>query len=180
MKLKTQILDEKAIYRCLVRISHEIIEKNKGCKGIILLGIKSRGYPLAKRISKKIAEFENHEPLVYPLDISSYRDDLEKGKRSKKLIQDFDKKNLENKNIILVDDVLYTGRTVRSALDALVDLGRPQSVQLAALIDRGHRELPIRADYVGKNVPTSKKEIVKVELKETDGSDSVKIFESIW
>ncbi|SKA76915.1 pyrimidine operon attenuation protein / uracil phosphoribosyltransferase [Clostridium sp. USBA 49] len=177
MKLKAKLLDEKSIERTLIRISHEIIEKNKGIDDVVLIGIKRRGYPLAERIAKQIEKIEGHMPLVGSVDITLYRDDLTK-------LNDFPKVNNKDvgidiigKKVILVDDVLYTGRTVRAAIDAIIDNGRPNMIQLAVLIDRGHRELPIRADYVGKNIPTSKNELICVEVKEIDGNDSVKIYE---
>lgn len=174
---KAQIMDEKAISRALIRIAHEIIEKNKGIQDIVLVGIKRRGVPLAKRIESEIFKIENMHLPVGVLDITLYRDDLISLNEQPVINStniDFD---IKNKIIILVDDVLYTGRTARAALDAIVDLGRPKSIQLAILIDRGHRELPIRADYVGKNVPTSKNEIVSVNLEEIDGSSRVVINE---
>ena len=175
---KAQIMDEKAIGRAITRISHEIIEKNKGIENVVLIGIKTRGVPVATRIANKIEAIEGQRVDAGEMDITLYRDDLSKKQidpvvNSTKI--DFD---ITDKTVILVDDVLYTGRTVRSALDALMDIGRPKAIQLAVLVDRGHRELPIRADYVGKNIPTSKTEIVAVEINEIDGNDSVKIYES--
>ena len=178
MKRQVQLLDEKAINRAITRIAHEIIEKNKGAKDIVLVGIKSRGVPLANRLAEKIKVTEGKEIPVGVLDITLYRDDLT-GEQIEPIIYSSNiETNINYKIVILVDDVLYTGRTTRAALDALIDIGRPKIIQLAVLIDRGHRELPIRADYVGKNVPTSRKEIVKVYLKEIDGNDSV-IIEKI-
>ncbi|WP_347707517.1 bifunctional pyr operon transcriptional regulator/uracil phosphoribosyltransferase PyrR [Clostridium sp. cel8] len=176
LKLKALILDEKAIKRTLTRISHEIIEKNKGIEDIVLVGIKRRGYPLAKRIAKNIKNIEGIDLNVESVDISLYRDDLTHISESP-LIKQADLMNVENKKIILVDDVIYTGRTARAAIDAIIHSGRPKLIQLAVLVDRGHRELPIRADYVGKNIPTSKSEMVSVEIKEIDKNDSVKIYE---
>ena len=177
MNLKANLLDKDSIRRSLIRISHEIIEKNKGVDGIVLIGIKRRGYPLAKRIAENIRTFEGTDVPVGTVDISLYRDDLE-NLNDKATIND---KNLgvevKGKKVILIDDVLYTGRTVRAAIDAIMDQGRPSIIQLAVLIDRGHRELPIRADYVGKNIPTSKEEIVCVSIEEIDEEDSVKIYE---
>lgn len=178
MKVKAQLLDEKSIDRALVRISHEIIEKNKGAEDIVLIGIKRRGVPLAKRIASYIEKFEGTKVDIGILDITLYRDDLQEKNDSPKVNDTDIQMDLHNKTVVLVDDVLYTGRTVRSALDAIIDIGRPNSIQLAILIDRGHRELPIRADYVGKNVPTSVDEIVQVELKEVDGEDKVIINEN--
>jgi pyrimidine operon attenuation protein/uracil phosphoribosyltransferase len=179
LKLKSVLLDDKAIQRSLIRVAHEIIEKNKGIEDIVLIGIKRRGYPLAERIRKQIADIEGVEVPVGSVDISLYRDDLHK-------LDDMPKINnkdlgieVKGKKVVLVDDVLYTGRTARAAIDAVIDAGRPTMIQLAVLIDRGHRELPIRADFVGKNVPTSKGELISVELKEIDGEDSVKIYELV-
>lgn len=169
------ILDENAIKRSITRISYEIIEKNKGVKDLVLVGIKTRGVPLAHRIAKRLLEIEGLEVPVGQLDITLYRDDLTEKNRDPVINSSEISGDIENKIVILVDDVLYTGRTTRAALDAVTDLGRPRVIQLAVLIDRGHRELPIRADYVGKNVPTSKKEIVKVELEEVDDKDQVSI-----
>lgn len=177
MNLKAVLLDSDAVRRSLVRVSHEIIEKNKGVEDIVLIGIKRRGYPLANRLAENIKKFEGKEVPVGSVDITLYRDDL-MDISDKPMVND---KNLgidvKGKKVILVDDVLYTGRTVRAAIDAIVDAGRPSSIQLAVLIDRGHRELPIRADFVGKNIPTSKEEIVSVSINEIDGEDSVKIYE---
>lgn len=170
-------MDEIAMERALKRISHEIIEKNKGVKDIALVGIKTRGIPIAKKIAGYIKDFENYEVEVGDLDITLYRDDLTEKFEQAHLNQTDINFDINNKNIILIDDVLYTGRTVRAALDAIIDIGRPKTIQLAELIDRGHRELPIRADYVGKNVPTSENEIVRVELIETDDENRVIICE---
>lgn len=176
MSIKAVIMDEKAIQRATTRIANEIIERNKGIEDIVLVGIKTRGCPFAERLGKKIEEIEGEKVPVYSLDITLYRDDLTEISEQPVVNEDFNE-NINNKIIILVDDVIYTGRTVRAALDALVDKGRPSRVQLAVLIDRGHRELPIRPDYVGKNVPTSKTENVKVNFKETDKFDQVYITE---
>ncbi len=175
MNVKAVILDEKAIQRVTTRIANEIIERNKGIKDITLVGIKTRGCPFAERLAKKIEEIEGESVPVFSLDITLYRDDLTEISEQPIVNNNMDI-NIDDKIIILVDDVIYTGRTVRAALDALVDKGRPSRVQLAVLIDRGHRELPIRADYVGKNVPTSKSENVKVNFKEIDGIDQVFII----
>jgi pyrimidine operon attenuation protein / uracil phosphoribosyltransferase len=177
MKIKAQLLDDKGINRSLIRISHEIIEKNKGVENIALVGIKTRGVPLAERLAAYIESFENVKVDTGILDITLYRDDLIEQYEQPNVNEtkiDFD---VKSKTIILVDDVLYTGRTVRAALDALIHVGRPVAIQLAVLVDRGHRELPIRADYVGKNVPTAVSEIVHVKLSETDGEDKVVISE---
>ena len=177
MKQKAQLMDDKAIGRAITRISHEIIERNKGIEDVVLVGIKTRGVPIADRICKKIEQIEGKKVSTGQVDITLYRDDLSQLDKDPVLngsSVDFD---INNKIVVLVDDVLYTGRTVRSGLDAIMDIGRPKSIQLAVLVDRGHRELPIRADYVGKNVPTSKTEIISVHLCEIDGEDSVTIKE---
>ncbi|AYC30769.1 bifunctional pyr operon transcriptional regulator/uracil phosphoribosyltransferase PyrR [Paenisporosarcina cavernae] len=176
---KAHILDEKAIGRAVTRIAHEIIERNKGIDECILVGIKTRGAFLAKRLAKKIAEIEGKEIRAGELDITLYRDDLTvKSETKEPLVQDVAiAHDVTDQKVILVDDVLYTGRTVRAAMDAVMDLGRPSQIQLAVLIDRGHRELPIRADYVGKNIPTSKQERIVVELEEIDQTEKVVIHE---
>ncbi len=176
---KATLLDEKAISRALTRIAHEIIEKNKGVGDCVLIGIRTRGIFLAKRLQQRIYEIEGADIPVGELDITLYRDDLStKTKSGEPLVNGSDVPfSLKDKKVILVDDVLYTGRTVRAALDALVDIGRPAQIQLAVLIDRGHRELPIRADYVGKNIPTAKNEKIVVKLKEMDDGEQVSIFE---
>lgn len=176
MKLKTEIMDEKAFDRALTRIAHEIIEKNKGIDDLVLLGIHTRGVPLAKRLAKKIEGIEGALLPVGIVDITSYRDDIKNKASAEGTLQNIDF-SITEKKVILVDDVLYTGRSVRAAMDAIVDLGRPTSIQLAVLVDRGHRELPIRADYVGKNVPTSRNEIVVVMVDEVDKKDGVSIAE---
>ncbi|MDR7856399.1 bifunctional pyr operon transcriptional regulator/uracil phosphoribosyltransferase PyrR [Tissierella sp.] len=175
MDIKAVILDEKAIQRAITRIANEILERNKGTKDIVLVGIKTRGCPFAQRLAKKIEEIEGDAISVLSLDITLYRDDLTEISEQPIINNDFNY-NIKDKIVILVDDVIYTGRTVRAALNALVAKGRPSRVQLAVLIDRGHRELPIRPDYVGKNVPTSKNENVKVQFKETDDLDQVVII----
>ena len=177
MKEKAQLMDEKAIGRGITRISHEIIERNKGIEDVVLVGIKTRGVPIADRIGKKIQQIEGASVNTGEVDITLYRDDLKKIDVDPVINGSNVQFNIDDKIVILVDDVLYTGRTVRSALDAIIDIGRPKAIQLAVLVDRGHRELPIRADYVGKNVPTSKGEIISVKLSEIDGEDSVTINE---
>lgn len=177
MKIKAVLLDEKAMKRSLIRISHEIIEKNKGVEDIVLIGIKRRGYPIAERISQCIENIEGIKLPVGSLDITLYRDDLTNIVEMPKVKNAHLDLDVKGKKVIIVDDVLYTCRTSRAAIDAIIDIGRPSSIQLAVLIDRGHKELPIRADYVGKNVPTSRDEIVKVEISEIDEVDSVKIYE---
>jgi pyrimidine operon attenuation protein / uracil phosphoribosyltransferase len=175
-KDRALVMDEKAIGRALVRIAHEIIEDNKGTENMAIIGIKARGAPLAQRIAEIINQIEETKLPVGSMDITLYRDDIQT-KLEQPLVQkteiDFD---VVDKTIILVDDVLFTGRTIRAALDQIIDFGRPKSIQLAVLIDRGHRELPIRADYVGKNIPTAFDDLVEVKIKETDGEDSVGVI----
>lgn len=175
MKFKAKIMDEKAIQRATTRIAHEIIERNKGVEDIVLVGIKTRGIPFAKRIIEKIESIEEVKVNVGVLDITLYRDDLTKVNDNPVLNYTDICFDINEKNVVLVDDVLYTGRTVRAAMDAIMDIGRPKCIQLAVLIDRGHRELPIRADFIGKNVPTSKEEVVRVEFDEIDGTNMVTI-----
>ncbi|AUS96309.1 bifunctional pyr operon transcriptional regulator/uracil phosphoribosyltransferase [Clostridium thermosuccinogenes] len=175
MKDKAEIMDENAMARALTRISHEIIEKNKGVEELVLIGIQRRGVPLAKRIARKISEVEGSEVPVGILDITLYRDDLSLLAEHPIINGTEINFSITDKKIVLVDDVIYTGRTVRAAIDALMDIGRPKMIQLAVLIDRGHRELPIRPDYVGKNVPTSKNEIINVKVTEIDGQNAVTI-----
>lgn len=176
---KANILDTQAIERALTRISHEIIERNKGIENCILVGIKTRGAFLAKRIADKIDEIEGAEIRTGELDITLYRDDLMiKHKDNEPEVHQVDiNHDVNEKKVILVDDVLYTGRTVRAAMDAVMDVGRPAQIQLAVLVDRGHRELPIRPDFVGKNIPTSSSERVVVKLNEVDCEDVVSIHE---
>lgn len=176
---KADILDEKAIARAITRIAHEIIERNKGIDDCVLVGIKTRGAFIAKRLADRIEQIEGKPIMTGELDITLYRDDLSvKNKNQEPLVQQVDiSHNISNKKVVLVDDVLYTGRTVRAAMDAVMDLGRPAQIQLAVLIDRGHRELPIRADFVGKNIPTSSNERIVVQMIESDGSDRVAIHE---
>lgn len=176
MEEKAHIMDETAINRALVRISHEIVEKNKGVKDLALVGIRRRGVPLARRLASYISSIESYEIPVGVLDITLYRDDLSTLSSQPIVHKTEIPFNITNKKIVLVDDVIFTGRTARAALDALSDLGRARMIQLAVLIDRGHRELPIRPDYVGKNVPTSRDEIVKVKLEEVDGENCVVIL----
>jgi pyrimidine operon attenuation protein/uracil phosphoribosyltransferase len=177
--IKANVLDEQAIRRALTRIAHEIIERNKGIQECVLVGIKTRGIYLANRLAERIEQIEGKPIPVGELDITLYRDDLSKAtETSEPLVKGSDiPVEVSNKTVVVVDDVLYTGRTVRAAMDALVDIGRPSQIQLAVLADRGHRELPIRADYVGKNIPTSKSEKVTVKLKEVDELDEVTIME---
>ncbi len=174
MQEKAIIMDENAMKRAIARISYEIIERNKGVQNLCIIGIMSKGVYIAEMIATKLSELENTEIQTGTLDITSYRDDEKYTKNSDLTRIDFD---IKGKNIILVDDVIYTGRTTRAAIDAIMDRGRPKTIQLAVLVDRGHRELPFRADYVGKNLPTSKEELVKVFVKKIDGSDRVVICE---
>lgn len=178
MHLKASLLDENAIRRALTRLSHEIIEKNKGVEDIVLVGIMRRGYPLAERLSEFIEKFEGVKIPVASVDITLYRDDLTNVSDTPNLNDPKIDVDIRGKKVIIVDDVLYTCRTARAAIDAIMDQGRPEFIQLAVLVDRGHKELPIRADYVGKNIPTSKDEIIKVQIKEIDGTDSVEIYEN--
>lgn len=175
---KTEVVDSDAMKRALTRISYEIIERNKGIEDIQLIGIKTRGEYIANRIAQRIQEIEGKEVPVGTVDITLYRDDrhdadqpLEPEYKGAELPGD-----VENKIVILVDDVIYTGRTIRAAIDAVMDVGRPKRIMVAVLVDRGHRELPIRADFVGKNIPTSKEEQIKVAVKEVDHNDSVHIL----
>lgn len=172
MKNKSIILSADKLNRALTRISHEILEHNLGADDVVIIGIQSRGAIIAKRLIKKINKIEGKELNYGALDIALYRDDITKHPQPvvKKTEIDFD---ISNKNVVLVDDVLFTGRTIRAAMDALNDFGRPKTIQLAVLIDRGHRELPIRPDYIGKNIPTSQNERVGVLLEEEGGNDSV-------
>lgn len=177
---KTTVLDEQAIRRALTRIAHEIIEKNKGISDCVIVGIRTRGIYLAQRLAERIEQIEGRSISVGELDITLYRDDLTvKTADQEPLVKGSHlPDDITNKKVILVDDVLYTGRTVRAAMDALVDLGRPASIQLAVLVDRGHRELPIRADYVGKNIPTAQTEKIVVALEEVDKIDEVTIHKN--
>lgn len=177
MNVKNMLMDEDAIRRALVRIAHEIVEKNHGVEDIILVGIRSRGVPMSERIADAIQQIEGVRPPVGMLDITLYRDDLTSLSYQPVVRPTHLPVDITGKIVVLCDDVLFTGRTIRAALNELADMGRPQRIQLAVLIDRGHRELPIRADFVGKNVPTSRREIVAVRLKETDGKDVVDLME---
>lgn len=177
-KEKAQILDQEGIRRSLTRIAHEIIERNKGADGLALVGIRRRGAPLAERLSEKIMDIEGRRVPVGILDITLYRDDLSTLAHQPLVRSTEIPFPVGGKIVVLVDDVIFTGRTIRAALGALIDLGRPRAIQLAVLIDRGHRELPIRADYVGKNVPTAKKEEISVRLQEIDDEESVFILET--
>jgi pyrimidine operon attenuation protein / uracil phosphoribosyltransferase len=172
------LMTSEDISRALARITHEIIERNKGAEDIVLIGLWTRGVPLAQRLASIVQSFEGGSPPVGALDIGLYRDDIP-SRELRALIRGTDiPADITDKKVILVDDVLYTGRSIRAAMDALMDLGRPESIQLAVLIDRGHRELPIRADYVGKNIPSSREEVIRVRMKEADGMDKVTIKEN--
>lgn len=177
VKEKAQILDREGVRRSLTRIAHEIIEHNRGINNLVLVGIRRRGVPLAERLAKLIKGIEGRQVPVGILDITLYRDDLSTLAYQPLVRSTEIPFPISGKMVVLVDDVIYTGRTIRAALDALIDLGRPKLIQLAVLVDRGHRELPIRADYVGKNVPTSRKEEVSVRLQEIDGEERVVILE---
>jgi pyrimidine operon attenuation protein/uracil phosphoribosyltransferase len=172
-KLKAQLIDEQALERTIARLAHEILERNKGAGNIVIVGIRTRGEFVARRIAHKIEEVEGVTLKIGTLDITLYRDDLLGKLEQPELKATEILFDISGKDVILIDDVLYTGRTIRAALDELIDLGRPRSIQLAVLIDRGHRQLPIRADYVGKNVPTSSNESIRVHVKEVDGEDAV-------
>jgi pyrimidine operon attenuation protein / uracil phosphoribosyltransferase len=169
------IMTAEDIRRTLARIAHEIIERNKSTEHLLLVGLRTRGVPLAKRLAENIQKYENSRLTVGALDFSSYRDDLNPQEAHKTVTHTDIPSDITAKSIILVDDVLFTGRSIRAAMDALIDLGRPNSIQLAVLIDRGHREMPIRADYVGKNLPSARHEDIQVRLTETDGRDEVAI-----
>ncbi|MCC5895017.1 MAG: bifunctional pyr operon transcriptional regulator/uracil phosphoribosyltransferase PyrR [Alkalibacterium sp.] len=171
---KVEVVNEAAIERALTRITYEIIEKNKGVDNLVLAGIKTRGVFLAHRIAKRIKQLEGESIDVLELDVSFYRDDRE-GEKNEQTAPLTDTARIKGKKVVIIDDVLYTGRTIRAALDAIIDLGRPDKIFLAVLIDRGNRELPIRADFVGKNIPTSREESIQVSLKETDDADQVTI-----
>lgn len=179
MKKKANVLDSAAMNRAITRMAHEILEKNKGAHDLVLVGIKTRGVPLANRLQEKIKQIENVTVPIGELDITLYRDDLEKvtANEEPELKSTSIDVEITGKLVVLVDDVLFTGRTVRAAMDAVIDIGRPSQIQLGVLIDRGHRELPIRADYVGKNIPTSEQEIIVVGLNEIDTDDQVSIYE---
>ena len=177
MKRKSILMDEASVLRVLVRISHEILERNKGTEDLVLLGIKRRGVPMAERIRANIQGIEGTMVPCGSLDITLYRDDLTELSPDASVVSSDFPCDIVNKNVILVDDVLFTGRTVRAAIEAILDKGRPKTIQLAVLVDRGHRELPIRADYVGKNVPTSMKEMIEVAFGEIDGETSVYLSE---
>ena len=177
MKLKAQVMDEVAVERAIIRIAHQIIEKNHGTDDLCVIGIKTRGVPIAARLVKAIETIEGETVHMGVLDISLYRDDLSNITKDPVLNGTDLPFSVVNKNVVLVDDVIFTGRTVRAAMDAIMAQGRAATIQLAVLIDRGHRELPIRTDFVGKNIPTSKAEVVAVHLKECDGDTSVQLYD---
>lgn len=180
MRTRT-VLDAKEMARALTRIAHEIIEANKGAQNLVLLGIPTRGVPLAQRLAERIRQIEpgvDVPEIVGSLDITMYRDDLKAGKLRTPEPTNIPRSGIDGKTVVLIDDVLFSGRTVRAALDSLADVGRPEAVRLAVLVDRGHRALPIRADHVGKNLPTSLSERVSVTVTEIDGEDSVTISEA--
>ena len=174
---KAAIMDEAAIERALIRISHQILERNKGADRLCLIGISRRGVPLAERIARSIESIEGAKLPIGTMDITLYRDDLSKEDENPQVTGTKIPFDVRDRKVILVDDVLFTGRTIRAAIEGIFALGRPAEIQLAVLIDRGHRELPIRADYVGKNIPTSRAELVAVNLPEYDGKCSVELFE---
>nr|WP_305728184.1 bifunctional pyr operon transcriptional regulator/uracil phosphoribosyltransferase PyrR [Alkalibacterium sp. 20] len=175
---KVEVVNGVAMERALIRITYEIIEKNKGIENLVLTGIKTRGVYLAHRIADRIKRLEGETIEVLELDVSYYRDDNE-GRNAEKQTVSADNKTIKGRKVVIVDDVLFTGRTIRAALDAVIDLGRPDKIYLAVLIDRGNRELPIRADFVGKNIPTSREEAIQVSLKEIDETDQVNILKNI-
>ena len=177
MKIKAKVMDKEAIDRALVRVAHEILERNHGTTGLAIVGIRTGGVHLARRLSDNIKKIENVDVPMGALDITMYRDDISSRKRKNPMGKTEIPFSVTDKTIVLVDDVLFTGRTIRAALDSLMDFGRPRQIQLAVLLDRGHKDLPITADYVGKNVPTSLKEAVKVKLVEEGGKDEVLIME---
>lgn len=177
MKVKSMVMDETALQRALKRIAHEIIENNEGIDNVCLIGIRTRGVPLAEYIASYIKEYEGKVIKVGILDITLYRDDLSIISDHPVINSTEIPFNIQGSTLVLIDDVLYTGRTVRAAIEAIMELGRPSRIQLAVVADRGHRELPIRADYIGKNIPTSKNEIIAVKIKEIDGEEGVYILE---
>ena len=176
LRLKARVMEPEDVRRAIVRIAHEICERNRGASGVVLVGVRTRGAVLARRLASEIERIEGVAPGCGELDVTLYRDDL--SVRGPRPVARTQVPDLDGRVAVLADDVLYTGRTVRAALDALTDLGRPTAVQLAVLVDRGHRELPVRADFVGRNLPTSHREHVRLLLAETDGSDAVEIWES--
>lgn len=178
MNFKSKLLNDEEVRRALTRIAHEVIEKNKGTEGLCFVGIHTRGISLARRLVDLVEKFEGKRVPMGILDITLYRDDLTEIGLQPKVRETRIPFDLNGRAVVLVDDVLYTGRTARAALDALIDLGRPSRIYLAVLVDRGHRELPIRADFVGKNLPTARSEVVKVKTQEDDGEDAVELWET--
>lgn len=176
---KSLLMDEAAVKRALTRIAHEIVEKNKGLSNVVIIGIQRRGVPMAQRISKALERIEGQSPPLGVLDITFYRDDLSKLSVHPVVNGTDIPFNLNDKTVILIDDVLFTGRTVRAGIEAIFDMGRPAAIQLAIMIDRGHRQLPFRPDYVGKNIPTSNSEAIHVELMEIDGQDRVMLCDEV-
>ena len=173
-----KLLGADDIRRAVARLAHEVVERNEGVQSLVLVGLRTRGIPLARRVQQRILEFEGAEVPLGELDITLYRDDVHQ-RAPRSLSPTSIPVDISNKTVILVDDVLFTGRTIRAALDALIDLGRPRAIQLLCLVDRGHRELPIRPDYVGKNVPTSRHEKIAVRLEEVDGVDEVVLIQPV-
>jgi len=178
MKVKAKVVDKESLNRIITRISHEILERNKGTKNLVLIGMRTRGEFLARRIFEKIKQIENIELPLGVLDVTLYRDDFRTRLKQPQVSVSDITSDINDKDVILIDDVLYTGRTVRSALNALMDFGRPSAIQFFVLVDRGHRELPIRADYVGKNIPTASSEEIKVKMEEIDGEDAIYLVET--
>jgi pyrimidine operon attenuation protein/uracil phosphoribosyltransferase len=178
MDIKAKIIDEEGLTRIITRMAHEILEKNKGSQNLVLMGMKTRGEFLGQRIFEKIKEIEKIELPNGVLDVTLYRDDFRTRLKQPQVSVSNITFDINEKDVIIIDDVLYTGRTVRSALNALMDFGRPRTIQLCVLVDRGHRELPIRADYIGKNIPTSNQEEIKVKMKEIDGEDAIYLMEN--
>jgi pyrimidine operon attenuation protein / uracil phosphoribosyltransferase len=173
MEIKAKVIDEEGLVRTITRLAHEILEKNKGSQNLVLIGMRTRGEFIARRVNEKISEIDKSTPDLGILDVTLYRDDFRMRLKQPQVSVTDITFDVNGKDIILIDDVLYTGRTVRAALDALMALGRPSTIQLCVLVDRGHREMPIKADFVGKNIPTSINEEVRVKLKETDSEDAV-------
>ena len=177
MNVKAKIVDEDGLVRIITRMAHEILEKNKGSHNLVLMGMKTRGEFLAIRIFERLKEIEKIDLPLGVLDVTLYRDDFRTRLKQPEVSVSNITFDINDKDVVIIDDVLYTGRTVRSALNALMDFGRPRSIQLCVLVDRGHRELPIRADYIGKNIPTSNQEEIKVKMKEIDGEDAIYLME---
>ncbi len=177
MKIKAQIIDEEGLNRTITRLSHEILERNRGSENIVLIGMRTRGEFIANRIHKKIQEIDKSNPPLGVLDVTLYRDDFRTRLKQPQVTVTNITFDVNGKDIILIDDVLFSGRTARAALDALMDLGRPNTIQFCVLVDRGHRAMPIKADFVGKNIPTSINEEIKVKMKEIDGEDAVYLID---